>query len=331
MNILANLLILERFGVGKVVDVLPEYSSSRKGYNTRLMDKEAITIIIPTCSAGRRLVDLLDSLQNQTIKPVQTLVIDSESTDETVELARSHGCKVIAIKRVDFDHGSARNLAVANTNTAFVVFLTQDAIPADEHMIAELIKPMQADPKIAICYGRQLPRQNAHPLERFAREFNYPPQSVLKTKNHITTLGLKTFFCSNSCSAVRCSTFNKLGGFKNNTIVNEDMLFAAKAILHGYCVYYASAAKVYHSHRYSLPGIFKRYFNIGRFFADNRWLLEKACLRGYGREMLKAGVKTFWEKRAPHYIAIFLIELAVKAIACKLGYYYQLLFNKGRL
>jgi rhamnosyltransferase len=211
-----------------------------------------------------------------------------------------------------------------------MVFLSQDVIPADEHMIAELIKPMQGDSNIAICYGRHLPRPDAHPLERFAREFNYPPQSILKTKNHIATLGLKAFFCSNSCSAVRRSTFNKLGGFENNVIANEDMLFAAKAILQDYFVFYASAAKVYHSHSHSLPGICKRYFTIGRFFADKRWLLENASLKGYGREILMAGVKAFWRKRAPHYIAAFLIQLVVKLTAHKLGWYYQLLFHKGR-
>jgi rhamnosyltransferase len=290
-------------------------------------DENSVSVVVPTHNAGRQFNGLLGSLQNQTLRPVQTLVIDSESTDETVELAKSYGCKVVTIKRTDFNHGSARNLAVANSSTKYIVFLTQDAIPADEHMIAELIRPMQAEPMIAICYGRQLPRPDTHPLECFAREFNYPPQSMLKTKGHIATLGIKTFFCSNSCSAVRCSTFNKLGGFKNNTIVNEDMLFAAKAINAGYAVCYAAQAKVYHSHRYSLPGIFKRYFNIGRFFADNRWLLQQAGLKGYGLEMLRAGVKTLWQKRAPHYVAIFLVELAVKAIACKLGWYYQMMLH----
>jgi len=292
-----------------------------------LMKKESIAIIIPTCNAGQTLVDLLENLQNQTIGPIQTLVIDSESTDGTAELARNRSCKVITIGRVDFNHGSTRNLAVSNTNTEFIVFLTQDVIPFDEDMIDKLIKPMQADSNIAICYGRQLPRPGAGPLESFAREFNYPAESILKTKNDVEAMGLKTFFCSNSCSAVRCSIFKKLGGFENNVIVNEDMLFAAKAILQGYSVYYSAAAKVYHSHSYSLSQTFRRYFNIGRFFADNKWLLEHDGLKSYGGEMLRAGIKTFWAKQNPHYIIALLIELAVKGVACKLGWYYQLLFR----
>jgi rhamnosyltransferase len=286
-----------------------------------------VSVIIPTLNAGTKLGKLLEILDSQTLKAEEIFVIDSSSSNTTAEPVQSHGYRVITINKNDFDHGTTRNLAVAQTDSEFVVFLTQDVVPTDEHTIAELIKPMQADLNIAICYGRQLVRPNAHPLERFYREFNYPRQSILKTKNDIDTLGLKAFFCSNCCSAIRRSIFNKLGGFKNNVIVNEDMLFAAKAITAGYAVYYAAEAKVYHSHPHSLPQTFKRYFNIGRFFADNKWILKHAGLKSYSSDTLKAGIKTFWEKRSLHNIAILLIEFAVKAVACKLGWYYQLLFR----
>jgi len=288
----------------------------------------SVSIIIPTLNAGVKLGELLDVLDAQTIEAQEIIIIDSGSNDGSAEVAESHGCKLIRINKDDFDHGTARNLGVSQTDSEFVVFLTQDAVPADEHMIAELIKPMQADANIAICYGRQLPSHNAGPLERFAREFNYPAKSALKTRDDIDTLGLRTFFCSNCCSAVRHSTFDKLSGFKNDIIVNEDMLFAAKVIIQGYSVYYSAAAKVYHSHPFSLSKTFKRYFNIGRFFADNRWLLQHAGLKRYSVDMLKAGLKTFRQKRAPHYIVALLMEFVVKAVAYKLGWYYQRLFCK---
>jgi len=292
------------------------------------MIEKAITALIFTCNAGQRFASLLDSLKKQTIEPAQILVVDSESTDKTLEFAKSRNCKIITIDHANFDHGTTRNLAVSEVSSEFVIFLTQDVTPVDEHMIAELIGPMQADSRIAMCYGRQLPRPNAAPLERFAREFNYPAESILKTKNNIKTLGLRTFFCSNTCSAIRCSIFNKLNGFKNNVIVNEDMLFAAKAIINDYSVYYSAAAQVYHSHPYSLPRIFRRYFKIGQFFADNTWILKYAGLSDYSGGMLKTGVKTFWEKRMPYYMVALFAEFTVKAIAFKLGWYYQILFHK---
>jgi len=290
-----------------------------------------ISVVILTFNGGERFSDLLSRLKKQIIMPKTILVIDSGSRDGTAARAQGSGCKVIRINKQDFNHGTTRNLGVTQTDSEFVVFLTQDAIPADEQMIAELIKPMQTDPNIAICYGRQLPRPTAKPLERFFREFNYPPQSILKTKDSIPILGLKTFFCSNSCSAIRRSIFIKLGGFKNNVIVNEDMLFAAKAINAGYAVYYSSEAKVYHSHSYSLLQIYKRYFKIGRFFADNKWLLRYGGIKHYGGNIVKSGIATFWKERKPHYIVALLAELAVKTIAYKFGWYYQLLFDRKRI
>lgn len=129
-----------------------------------LRNDNTATVVIPTCNAGHNFTGFLDGLQEQTLKPNQIIVIDSGSTDKTVELAIHRNCKVIKIQHSDFDHGTTRNLAMDETSSEFVIFLTQDAIPADEHMIEELIKPMRANPNIAICYGRQLPRPNARPL-----------------------------------------------------------------------------------------------------------------------------------------------------------------------
>ncbi|OHB49684.1 MAG: hypothetical protein A2Y10_05875 [Planctomycetes bacterium GWF2_41_51] len=293
------------------------------------MPEAKTAVLILTFNAGRNFENLLDGLQKQTVKPSEIIVVDSDSVDGTPQLAASRNCRVIKINRVDFDHGTTRNMAVELADgSEFVIFLTQDAIPANEYMIAELIKPMQTDTNIAICYGRQLPNRDAAPLECFAREFNYPDNSILKTKNDIKIMGLKTFFCSNTCSAISCSIFNKLNGFKNNVIVNEDMLFAAKTIINDYSVYYSAAAQVYHSHIYSLPLIFRRYFKIGQFFADNTEILKYANLGGYSGDMLKAGIKRFWKKRMPYCIFALFAEFVIKVFAFKLGWYFQMLFCK---
>ena len=173
---------------------------SKKDYNVANIEPCAtgpvVSLIIPTHNAGQYFSDLLHTLEIQTIKPVQTIIIDSGSTDGTRNLAKSKNCKIITINRSKFDQGTTRNIAMEKIYSEFAIFLTQDAMPVDEYVIAELIEPMQTNQHIAMCYGRQLPRTDADFLERFTREFNYPPQSLLKTKDNIDTFGLKTFFCS---------------------------------------------------------------------------------------------------------------------------------------
>ena len=59
-----------------------------------------------------------------------------------------------------------------------------------------------------------------------------------------------------------------------------------------------------------------------------KWLLKQTGLRRYGGGMMKSGIKTFWKRRMSHYIVALLIEFAVKALAYKFGWYYQLLFHE---
>jgi len=290
----------------------------------------SVTVIIPTYNSGERFKDVLEGLKKQAIKPHEIIVVDSQSSDSTVELAKKHNCNLIPINKDDFGHGKTRNMAASKSETEFLLFLTHDAVAANGNLIKELIEPMVSNPNIAICYGRHLPNADARPLESLFRKFNYPAVSSLKTLEQINETGLKTFFCSNSCSAVRRSTFEKLGEFDSKAITNEDMLFGAKAILKGYSIYYAAEAKVYHSHNYSMGKVFRRYFKIGRFFARNRSVLPKTKVRGYGLKMLNFGICKSWQRSHLLGVTALLFELAIKAIAYNLGYCYQLPLQKKK-
>ena len=279
----------------------------------------SISIIIPTLNAGKQFAELLDCLEKQTVRPTQIVIADSGSTDKTVEIAAAKNCKIISLRPSEFDHGTTRNQAASEVATEYLLFLTQDVLPLDDFLIDNLIRPMRADGNIALSYGRQIPFPNASPLEQFLRQFNYPELSVRKTRSDIPTKGTRTFFCSNSCMAIRNSVFRELDGFKNNVITNEDMLFAATAILKGYSACYAADARVYHSHCDSLWKTWKRYYAIGHFFAENRWILEHVTLKGYTAEMLKSGIRYFLEIKKPHFVIIFIFQLVFKAMALKCG------------
>ena len=63
-----------------------------------------------------------------------------------------------------------------------VLYITQDAMPADEHLIEEFIKVFEAHSDIGVAYGRQLPKNDCNIIERFTRRFNYPEKSRIKSK-----------------------------------------------------------------------------------------------------------------------------------------------------
>ncbi|NBL00632.1 MAG: glycosyltransferase, partial [Erysipelotrichia bacterium] len=120
--------------------------------------------------------------------------------------------EVEKIDKTTFNHANTRNL-VLKYEADFYLFMTQDALPYDEHLIAELLKVFE-DEEVVVSYARQIPYKGADAMEVFARTTNYPALSRIKSKEDLTQLGIKTFFSSDSCAMYRASYFKEVGGFK---------------------------------------------------------------------------------------------------------------------
>ena len=197
-----------------------------------------VSVIIPTYNAGPDFEGLLRRLQSQSRPPEEIIVIDSSSTDGTAETALQAGARVIRIPKAQFDHGGTRNHAAQQATGETLVFMTQDACPADAYLIERLLDALYADESTACAYARQLARADADVLEKMSRESNYPPVSMRKREEDLPELGIKTFFCSNVCAAYRKTIFFERGQFDAPVLFNEDLFFAARCILNGYTVSY---------------------------------------------------------------------------------------------
>lgn len=287
-----------------------------------------ISVIIPTRNAEDYIHGLLTSLRGQSITS-EIIVIDSSSSDTTVKIADSYGVKTKIIVKGNFDHGGTRNLAVTHAMGDIIVFLTQDALPEDKYFLENLIKPLEK-PEIAAAYGRQVPKVDAKPTERFTRFFNYPEAPLVKDKEDISEFGIKTFFFSNVCSAIRKREFEELGGFTEKVIMNEDMLLASKLILSGYKIAYVPEAKVIHSHNYSWRQQFKRYFDIGVFLRKNSRSLEHVKAGNVGAEFLKEEIRYLLRNRAYRWVPYVIGETIAKYSGYKLGLHYAALPNPAR-
>ena len=97
-----------------------------------------VSIIIPTLNAEKELPNLLKALhfQRQTIHEI--IIIDSASTDRTVDICKSDpSVTLLQILRTEFDHGKTRDLALRHSSGNIVVFLTQDALPANDVFLSK--------------------------------------------------------------------------------------------------------------------------------------------------------------------------------------------------
>lgn len=233
-----------------------------------------IQVIIPIYKPDHKLIELLKKIKEQSIEDIPLLIIDSGSNDEYKSEIKNMNCLVKKIDVKTFNHGGTRQMG-ANMfpDKDIYIFLTQDAILANEKSIENIVKVFN-NSNIGCAYGRQLPHKEANLFSSYARLFNYKDKSYIYSIKDKEKYGMKTAFCSNSFAAYRRKALNEIGGFPINTILSEDMYVAAKMLLNKWSVAYCSDAIVYHSHDYTIWQEFKRYFDIGVFHSRESWIRD---------------------------------------------------------
>ncbi|HMP90454.1 MAG TPA: glycosyltransferase [Kiritimatiellia bacterium] len=220
----------------------------------------SISVVIPTLNAARWLGPLIDQLsEQQPGPPDEIILVDSGSTDGTLEIAsRFPVVKVLSVTQ--FSHGGARNYGIREARGDVVVLMTQDAIPKDGNWLARLIQPLESD-EVAAVYSRQIPRDDASPMERFFLRDRFPdgPAVVRRHQGPEAPVYPETFF-SNVSSAARRDVWRRFP-FDEKLLMGEDQQFARDTLMAGMALVYEPASLVYHSHTYSLTQTFKRYFD----------------------------------------------------------------------
>ncbi len=251
-------------------------------------------VIIPTYKPDRELLDILDMLGKQTVKPEHIIIMNTEERYladllKNESYSPAGNVKIYNIAKEEFDHGATRAAGVMHSDADIFICMTQDAVPADENFVKNLTAPLKDD--IAVSYARQLPKAGSGIAERTAREFNYPDKSCVKGPDDVERLGIKAFFCSNVSCAYRRDIYDRLGGFIKKTIFNEDMIYACGAVKAGYSIAYAADARVYHSHDYSAREQFRRNIDLGLSQAEHPEVFEGLSSEAEGKKLVIKTIK----------------------------------------
>ncbi|MGH7182895.1 MAG: glycosyltransferase family 2 protein, partial [Nitrospiraceae bacterium] len=282
------------------------------------------SILIPTYNASQHLERLLIALRSQNLKDTEILVIDSSSHDKTVEIAKVFDVRIFTIPKKQFNHGGTRTMVGKLATGDILVYLTQDALPVDEKAVRTLIQALCEDNAIGLTFGRQVPHEDAVPLARHLRFFNYPDRSYTRTLGDKARYGVKTAFCSNSFAAYRRSALEDVGWFQDNLLMGEDIHVCARMLMKGYAVRYVAEAVVYHSHNYTVAQEFKRYFDLGVFFEKEGWLLDEfGRPEGEGIKFVQSEFSYLASHGFLHLLPVSMIRAATKLISYRLGHYYR--------
>ena len=229
----------------------------------------------------------LESVFSQELQgELEVVVIDSGSTDGTLDIVKKFDVRLMEIPAREFQHARTRNHGASITTGEILVFLSADAVPISSSWLSNLTAPLRGNDGIAASYGRQVPRDNASYNTKRALAKIYPDEPLVKRIEDLPRLGLRTYHFSNANSAYLKSVWEQVR-FAENLIVCEDVDTARSILEKGYAIAYVPGAAVRHSHNYGLQRTLKRYFDIGVSYQ------RMGLFRGgdVGRGIVESGLK----------------------------------------
>lgn len=222
-----------------------------------------VSVILTVRNEGGHLRHLLDSLAGQK-HLLEVIVLDAESVDDTVAIARSHvgvvpGLKVLVQRS---RRGEGRNIAAQHATGDLLAFIDGDCI-ANSRWLEELVKAWGRDPDVVVAGQTILTGYWA---------FTALDRVELAHKGQDTTWP--------SCNlAYPRVLFERLGGFDPGLVTAEDIDLNFRAVQAGARIVHAPEAIVYARARESVNGF-----------------LHQAYWNGYGRKQLTRKHGRLWSQ-----------------------------------
>jgi rhamnosyltransferase len=229
-----------------------------------------VTVAILTYNGETYLDRILAQVTTQVIDgDVEVLVIDSGSTDSTLEIVARYPQVILhEIPNSEFGHGKTRNLAAQLATGEFIAYLTHDAIPTTDAWLRELLAPFSIDEMIVAVMGKQVPRAGCFPLLKYEIRgvfAGFGPDfgtSVFYKDDFVQSEGVLNAiaFYSDVNSAARRRFLLDVVPYRDVRYA-EDQLFGKDLLEAGFRKAYAPRAAVEHSNDLTLDEYRRRIFD----------------------------------------------------------------------
>jgi rhamnosyltransferase len=221
-----------------------------------------VSVLILTKNGGPEFRTCLEGVCAQTqAGEVEIIVVDSGSTDGTLEFVERFPIRLEQIPPETFHHARTRNFAATLAKGEVLVFLSQDAVPTSNRWLKEMVGNFE-DLSVGAVYGRQLPKEESSLERQDLLDAVYGVERIVKDPALRNGLGYRFYHFSDVNSAIRRSVWETTR-FPEDLNVFEDLGIAKRILDAGWKIVYDPEAAVFHSHHHTTMGLFKRYFDIG--------------------------------------------------------------------
>lgn len=244
-----------------------------------------VTIAVPVRNGMPRLERVLDAISHQrTNHDVEVLVCDSGSRDGSAEAAARAGAEVFAIEPEQFSHGGTRNLLARRARGEVVVFITQDAVPAHDLWLDELLSGFDAAEDVALTFGPYTPMPDASPSTRreldawfgsFTDDGRMRIDRLAAHESELPVLRLagRRGFFTDANGAVRRECWERVP--YRPIAYAEDQQLAVDMLRAGFAKVFVPSAAVEHSHDYGPTQRLRRCFDEWRGLHEVYGLRER--------------------------------------------------------
>jgi len=220
------------------------------------------SISILTKNEARNIGECLDAVFSQKgVGSFEVTLVDSGSTDATLQIARGYPIRIEQIPAEAFHHARTRNYAAGLGRGPILINLSGDAIPASDSWLRNMLANF-GDPGVGAVYGRQLPKPGSTMERCDTFDTVYGDKRIVKDPAHRNGLGYRFYHFSDVNSALRRSVW-EAAPYPEDLKMFEDLAIAKRILDAGWKIVYESEAPVFHSHHYSATQLFRRYFDIG--------------------------------------------------------------------
>jgi len=238
-----------------------------------------ISVVIRTRNEEEHIGQVLEALRAQkSVGVMQIIIVDNESTDETVAIAKKYNCEVYAILKQDFSYPKALNLGMSYAKHETVAVLSGHSIPTHQHWMAQGAHGLTRK-GIAGVYGPTLPNNNASLLERMVRL----PKLMLLRKPVVEDISSSVtgVFGATNCILKR-SYWQKHKFDEGFGAGGEDTMWARQQLELGRKITKCLGFAVLHAHKISSIGYIRQFIHWIRVgggkklqFSEDAWIKHR--------------------------------------------------------